>query len=1065
MSHELAALNNAWFWSLTMIDPVSPDPPVTHDPGNSVDWQSVEGLFVAALAKPTREQRQAFLDEVCGDDADRRRRVEALLRAYEDSGSFLESPPVGVSPVPAYDFLTPCDDTSLLGTLGPYEIHEVIGRGGMGIVFRARDPQLNRIVAVKILAPELAAYPNARRRFVREAQAAAAISHPHVVTIHAVDGDAALPYLVMECIAGQSLQQKLDKQGSLRLTEILRISRQIAEGLAAAHKQGLIHRDIKPANILLENGVERVKITDFGLARTVDDVSVTKAGEVAGTPQFMSPEQAHGERVDHRSDLFSLGCVMYAMCTGHSPFRATSLAATIRRVCDDTPRPIEDLNAELPVWLVDIVNQLLEKDPNLRIQAAEEVVLLLEERLANLQSTAAVGQPTPRRRSSATPKDAVAVGSFAPRDTSPRRRVVGRLFEVVGLLIFVPSLALILLPVLFGVVKQVPTSQFFILSVMVFVGLVLCGAGTAIRTQRTLNSHGWLLILFLLLGPIGVVVWLLKREDFERRDREVERELRRSAERPLVATPDKSMVLQWWFPVLLLLLAGILLGSVAPMDDSYGTRPHGLTAREAFLEYWLPFPALPFPASSRQLLWMLSITCLGIVTSVGANLVRGYRQRRHLPAPIPILSEIPVGEFGIWILTFGTACLVTYLLRRTTIGPAPWHNHSLFLWAPVVIWGLLTWWQIRGGADASSRRRTRDIVPGIALLVALGAIIFLARTWVISTFQSRDRSAHVWREVTLSGNRTFALIPTDGDGAGPQWPSVRPIGVNAPVPAPPALGGVIVNLHDSGIQVRLVPYGEENPGSWTGMLSPGTGQIPVGDYLPVVGDQRFGWLDKQDADLSEMYSSGGESGMLPHAAAMGGGDMGYGGDYGGAGGMSGEYGGDGGMMGGGMGMAMGMTGGMGMPGMGMGSPSSPIAEYHAPKISIVAGEFTSLTLGRDLKRLSQRPPHWRAGTFYRMRWNGKNYTLSATQGQIVQRLFEAASTENPSVAEAELLGLAQPLAETLSQTFNEIVGPEPPPTPAGTSLLAIFNDGHHPAWGKLIVAGSEPQTYRLAPPE
>ncbi len=219
---------------------------------------------------------------------------------------------------------------------------------------------------------------------MREAQAAAAISHPHIVTIHAVDENK-LPYLVMEYVAGQSLQEKLEKTGSLQVTEILRIGQQIAEGLAAAHKQGLIHRDIKPANILLENGVERVKITDFGLARAVDDVAITRTGEISGTPQYMSPEQAKGERVDQRSDLFSLGAVLYAMCTGRSPFRASNLAAVVRRVCDDVPRPIEEVNEAIPTWLCEIIDCLLEKDPDNRIQKASEVADLLEAHLATAQ--------------------------------------------------------------------------------------------------------------------------------------------------------------------------------------------------------------------------------------------------------------------------------------------------------------------------------------------------------------------------------------------------------------------------------------------------------------------------------------------------------------------------------------------------------------------------------------------------------------------------------------------------------------------------------------------------------
>ena len=186
----------------------------------------------------------------------------------------------------------------------------------MGVVLKAFDPSLSRVVAIKVLAPQMAASGAARRRFSREAKAAAAVVHDHVISIYAVDNDPAssLPYLVMPCIAGQSLQERIDRDGPLRNEEVLRIGRQTALGLAAAHAQGLVHRDIKPSNILLENGVERVKITDFGLARAMDDASQSQSGVVAGTPQYMSPEQARGETADHRADLFSLGSVLYAMC-------------------------------------------------------------------------------------------------------------------------------------------------------------------------------------------------------------------------------------------------------------------------------------------------------------------------------------------------------------------------------------------------------------------------------------------------------------------------------------------------------------------------------------------------------------------------------------------------------------------------------------------------------------------------------------------------------------------------------------------------------------------------------
>ena len=310
------------------------------------------------------------------------------------------------------DFLEPCDVPGRLGKIGPYEVIEVIGRGGMGVVLRAHDPKLNRIVAVKVMAPQFVANPTARKRFLREAQAAAAVTHPHVITIHAVDQTEKTPYLVMECIDGLSLQEKIDRCGHLEVKEILRIGAQIAAGLAAAHAHGLVHRDIKPSNILLENGVERVKITDFGLARAVDDVGVTRSGEVAGTPQFMSPEQAQGKPVDHRSDLFSLGAVLYAMCTGRSPFRAETTVAVLRRVCDDVPRPIREVNPDIPEGLVAIIDRLLAKDPEERFQTAEEVSDLLLGYLAHLQDPTSAPPPEPvERPASHGPEDAATAGA------------------------------------------------------------------------------------------------------------------------------------------------------------------------------------------------------------------------------------------------------------------------------------------------------------------------------------------------------------------------------------------------------------------------------------------------------------------------------------------------------------------------------------------------------------------------------------------------------------------------------------------------------------------------------
>lgn len=291
------------------------------------------------------------------------------------------------------DFLTPPSHPEMLGRVGRYEIESVIGSGGMGVVLKAHDSELNRPVAIKVLAPHLAHNGAARQRFAREGRAAAAVVHEHVMAIHNVESEADNPFLVMQYVLGPSLQSRLDEQGSMDVKTILRIGAQAAAGLAAAHEQGVVHRDVKPANILLENGVERVVLSDFGLARAVDDASVTRQGTLTGTPEYMSPEQAKGEVVDHRSDLFSLGSVLYAMCTGHSPFRGATTLGVLRKIADETPRSIREINPEIPEWLEAIVEKLLEKDASKRYQSAEEIGELLGQWLAHLQAPSTKPQP------------------------------------------------------------------------------------------------------------------------------------------------------------------------------------------------------------------------------------------------------------------------------------------------------------------------------------------------------------------------------------------------------------------------------------------------------------------------------------------------------------------------------------------------------------------------------------------------------------------------------------------------------------------------------------------------
>ncbi len=300
--------------------------------------------------------------------------------------------------------LAPTDDERMLGRLGTYEVVGVIGSGGMGVVLKAFDPALNRYVAIKVLAPHLGHSGAARKRFSREAQAAAAVVHDNVIEIHGVSDVEGLPYLVMPYVRGPSLQRRLDVEGPLALVEILRIGMQAAAGLAAAHAQGLVHRDVKPANILLADGVERVKLTDFGLARAADDASLTRTGLIAGTPQYMSPEQSRGDAIDQRSDLFSLGSVLYAMCTGRAPFRAETSYGVLRRITDDQPRPIREINPDIPEWFCRVVERLMAKLPGDRFTSASEVAELLEECLAHVQQPtvaplpSSLGSPSHGRR-------------------------------------------------------------------------------------------------------------------------------------------------------------------------------------------------------------------------------------------------------------------------------------------------------------------------------------------------------------------------------------------------------------------------------------------------------------------------------------------------------------------------------------------------------------------------------------------------------------------------------------------------------------------------------------------
>jgi serine/threonine protein kinase len=255
---------------------------------------------------------------------------------------------------------------------GRYTIIEELGRGGMGVVYKAEDTKLKRTVALKFLPPELTHVPDVHERFTREAQAAAALDHPNICTVYEFDRADETSFISMAYIEGQSLKKKIES-GPLELEEALRISTQIAEGLQEAHKKGVVHRDIKSANIMVtEKG--QAKIMDFGLARVTESTLVTQEGMTMGTVTYMSPEQARGEKVDQRTDIWSLGVVLYEMLTGKMPFRGEHEQAIVYSILKEKPEPITSIKTDIPVSIEQVVSKALEKDPEKRYQQAEELL-------------------------------------------------------------------------------------------------------------------------------------------------------------------------------------------------------------------------------------------------------------------------------------------------------------------------------------------------------------------------------------------------------------------------------------------------------------------------------------------------------------------------------------------------------------------------------------------------------------------------------------------------------------------------------------------------------------------
>ncbi len=379
---------------------------------NPERWQQIEQLYHEAIDR-TSGERAAFLNKACGADAELRREVESLLASHDEAASFIEQPPADIVAGMM------AEKHSMIGrTLGHYELTSLLGAGGMGEVYRARDLRLDRDVAVKILPEHLAQDVEALRRFEREAKAVAALSHPNILSIFDFGTEAGVSYAVMELLKGETLRARLQR-GAMDWREMVEIGSAIAEGLAAAHAKNIIHRDLKPENIFLTNSGQ-VKILDFGIARVKRTISpdaetlttsieTTKHGVVMGTLGYMSPEQVKGEAAEAPSDIFSLGCVLYEMLSGQRPFVRATTAEMIAAILEAEPAPLTGTKTKLPAEIGRIVNHCLQKKPDERYQSARDLTFNLKAMLTGKTISAPLPKSLNRRNRLAIRSVAVAL--------------------------------------------------------------------------------------------------------------------------------------------------------------------------------------------------------------------------------------------------------------------------------------------------------------------------------------------------------------------------------------------------------------------------------------------------------------------------------------------------------------------------------------------------------------------------------------------------------------------------------------------------------------------------------
>src|SRR5256714_2154634 len=344
-------------------------------------WQRITDLFDEAMTRGPKE-RIAFLEEACEGDRDLRKQVERLVKFHEKSGDFLESSAFADAPELLTDDLA---SASVGELIGHYRIESLIGIGGMGEVYLARDERLGRKVALKLLPARLTADETQLSRFKTEARAASALNHPNILTVYEIGAEGNRQFIAMEFIEGMTLRASLVR-GRMNLPAALEIAVQVASALAAAHEAGVVHRDIKPENIMLRpDGY--AKVLDFGIAKlteqrlasddhTVETTGVlqTRPGLVLGTARYMSPEQARGQKVDVRTDIWSLGVVFYEMVGGSPPFRGDTPSDCIASILTTEPPPLSGVLTDVPLKLESILQKALRKSSDGRYQTIQEML-------------------------------------------------------------------------------------------------------------------------------------------------------------------------------------------------------------------------------------------------------------------------------------------------------------------------------------------------------------------------------------------------------------------------------------------------------------------------------------------------------------------------------------------------------------------------------------------------------------------------------------------------------------------------------------------------------------------